>query len=165
MLTAWGPDLCAFQREFRGEASHPSRLESQQLRDQQASRCRKSRKWEPRMPSLSRCKPLSHSSPGPLCARDQQTSRCRKSRKWEPRMPRSSRCKPLSGSSPGPLCAKGIMLSWLLRPASCIPNPATSPPSWRLFSGRFLPIPRVLFPSALRPFPILTVRSRCSLCL
>lgn len=50
-----------------------------------------------------------------------------KSRKWD-----SQDAKVVQVQSPLPLltrslCAAGTMLSWLLHPASCIPNPATSP--------------------------------------
>lgn len=51
-------------------------------------------------------------------------------------------------------------------PASCIPHPASRPIPTQLappLRTRFLPIPRVLFPSALRLSPTSTRGSRCHL--
>lgn len=129
MLTAWGPDLHALQCEFRGEASaHPSQLESQRLRDQQASRCRKSRK------------------------RESQDAKVVQVQTAVPSLTR-----------PFVYCGNNAVLA----PASRILHPKShhlSPQLAAPLRAPFLPIPRVPFPSTLRPCPTLAMRSRCSLC-
>lgn len=82
-----------------------------------------------------------------------------------PRMPRSSRCTAvLSLTRPFVCCGNNAVLA----PASRILHPKSrhlSPQLAAPLRAPFLPIPRVPFPSTLRPCPTLTMRSRCSLCL